>query len=822
MVFPILGGNSAVGGYSIDNSLRFNDNDSAYLGTTFASAGNTKTWTFSTWFKRGNLSTNQRLFSGGNFGMIGFDSTDDRLTIRDEDNNPEVETSQVFRDVGAWYHIVVASDTTQVTSSNRVKIYVNGNLITDLNVTNYPSQNYDWKINSNANHFIGAQTRNGPNSYFDGYMSEVNFIDGQQLDASSFGEFDESGLWKPISYSGSYGTNGFYLDFENSGSLGTDQSGNGNNFTPTNLASTDQTTDTPTNNFATILPMANTSLSEGNLKLTTSRTGYWDGTIGNFGVKSGKWYHEVRMSYTEATFRCVAGWIGNEASQTVVLNGKGITSDPYSSLFDNYAFLSWAGNYYKDGTYHGTSPTASSGDIINIAVDFDNGKIWFGVNGTYYNNSGSATGDPSAGTNESISGIDLTASEYVPFFQIRSDSSIGGNIMIPNFGQDGSFAGTETAQGNSDGNGQGDFYYSVPTGFLALNSSNLATALSPTIDDGSAYFHTQLYTGTGSTNAVTNDANAGDFQPDWLWIKNRSATSNHYIIDSNRGDFVLYSNLSNSEDSAGYFESFDSDGFTVSGNTANANASGNNFTAWQWKANGGTTSSNTDGSITATLQSNATSGFAIATWSGTGTAGTIGHNLGVAPKLVIVKRRNSPANSWLVQHSDLASNFVTFLNRGDTGGETDSSVFNGTYPTSSVFSVGTHAGTNQSGGTYVGYIFAPITGYSAMGTYTGNGSTNGTFVYTGFRPAWVLAKRYDSTGNWVMHDNKRNGFNVDNDMLIANLSNAESDVVNLDLLSNGFKWRNSSTGNQSGANWIYMAFAESPFVSSSGVPVVAR
>jgi len=383
------------------------------------------------------------------------------------------------------------------------------------------------------------------------------------------------------------------------------------------------------------------------------------------------------------------------------------------------------------------------------------------------------------------------------------------------------------SSGNSDDNGYGNFEYAPPTGFLALCTQNLATELSPTIDDGSLYQNQVLYTGTGSARDVTGYG----FQPDWVWIKQRSGTTYHRLYDSSRGaGQEVYSNATDAESdgSASQMSAFISDGFSIptsGGNYTNINTA--TYVAWGWKVNGGTTSSNSDGSITTTLQSNATSGFAIATWSGTGTAGTIGHGLGVQPKLVIVRRRNAASN-WLVQHSDLASSNVIFLNL-TSAEQSDSTTFNGTYPTSSVFSVGTHAGTNQSGGTYVGYIFAPITGYSAIGKYTGNitSGTDGAFVYTGFRPSWIMVKCSSTAGQeWVVFDSKRDSFNVATKWLYPNASTAENgtaDQRDVDFLSNGFKFRNAGgPTSYSGRTYIYMAFAENPFVTSTGIPVTAR
>jgi len=377
--------------YSIDQSLRFNDNDSANLSRTPASASNRKTFTFSAWIKLNPTATNYPpIFSAGTSApdtVIRLDNNGKMSVVLENGggSNSSLITSAQLRDPSSWYHIVCTVDTTNATADDRIKIYINGTEQTSYSSRTNPSLNLDTSVNNTVLHRLGLQ-RYG--SYWDGYMAEVHFIDGTALDATSFGE-TINGIWVPKNVSGlTYGTNGFYLSFADSAAIGDDLSGNTNDWTANNLAAHDVVPDSPTLNYSNIVPMPNTSLSEGNLKLTTSRTGYWDGTIGSFGVTSGKWYHEVRMSLTEANFRCVAGWIGNEAAQTVVLNGKGITGDPAASLFDNYAALSWSSQYYKDGTYHGTFAAPPSGSVINIAADFDNGKMWFGIDGTYYANDG--------------------------------------------------------------------------------------------------------------------------------------------------------------------------------------------------------------------------------------------------------------------------------------------------------------------------------------------------------------------------------------------------------------------------------------------------
>ena len=351
-----------------------------------------------------------------------------------------------------------------------------------------------------------------------------------------------------------------------------------------------------------------------------------------------------------------------------------------------------------------------------------------------------------------------------------------------------------------------------------------------TIDDPSVYFHTQLYTGDAqSSKVITNDANAGDFKPDWLWIKERSSTSSHLLFDSTRGtNKKLTSNSTDSEETFAYLSSYDTDGFTI-GTSDGAINDTQTYVAWQWKANGGTTSSNSDGTITSTVQANTTAGFSIITYTGNFDTMTIGHGLSQAPEALIIKNRESNSTSWVIYHKDL--NFPTddlaYFNTN--AANQHDPTFNNTRPSSSVITNGAYSFNNKNGEGHVCYAFHSVKGYSKFGSYTGNGNADGTFVYTGFKPAWVMIHRTDSSGeNWQMFDNKRDGFNngsSSNKMLKANVSETEDSNSTgfLDLLSNGFKIRESAARhNASGGTYIYMAFAEHPFVSSKGVPVTAR
>ena len=340
----------------------------------------------------------------------------------------------------------------------------------------------------------------------------------------------------------------------------------------------------------------------------------------------------------------------------------------------------------------------------------------------------------------------------------------------------------------------------------------------------SDYFNTKLYTGNGTTNTAQTGVG---FQPDWVWIKERSSTSSHLITDAVRGaNKSLSSNLTGAESTETQsLISFDSDGFTV-GSGGAVNESSQTYVAWNWKANG-QGSANSDGSITTTYTSaNTTSGFSISTYTGTGANATIGHGLGVKPSMIICKRLNS-TGSWITYHSSIGATKYLYLNATDTEA-TNSTVWQDTEPTTSVFSVGTASNCNASGGTYVAYCFAEKKGFSKMGLWEGNSSTDGTFVYTGFSPAFILHKAKGSAQEWNIFDVKRDPYNVAGHLIQPNNNSAESDqtggsLYTMDILSNGFKLRGTDTYlNASGQGYIYMAFASEPLVSSNDIPATAR
>jgi hypothetical protein len=344
-----------------------------------------------------------------------------------------------------------------------------------------------------------------------------------------------------------------------------------------------------------------------------------------------------------------------------------------------------------------------------------------------------------------------------------------------------------------------------------------------TIDDPSAYFQATTYSGTGSTASVTNGGNS-DLQPDWVWIKARNATRDHRLMDSTRGvQKELVSNGTAAEyTEATGFTAFQSDGFQHGG--ANGyGASGENYVAWQWKANGGTTTAGggDDTIATSTHQANTTAGFSIVTYTGEEANKTVKHGLSTALDMLLVKNRDT-AKDWRMWFKGFSGTERLQLNDTSAKATTNTS-WNGTVPSSSVFSLGDDTNTNTDGDKFVAYCFHSVQGYSKFGSYTGNGNTDGPFVYTGFKPAWVMVKETSGTGQWRMRDNKRSTVNPVGVVLYANGTNAEATEDNVDFLSNGFKVRTSGgENNGNGDTYVYMAFAEHPFVSSQGVPVTAK
>ena len=805
---PIWFGSGATGGgfydYEINDSLRFNDNDSPFLNRTPSSAGNQKTWTYSCWVKRANLGTYQGLLAvgtgDGSEDFFGFLSTD-KLYFR-YSTGSDLISSQLFRDVSSWYHIVVVADTTQTqagssASDSRLRYYVNGTQITAFDSGTMPSQNFDFRINSAAQHYIGEYPR--INSHLDGYLTEVNFIDGQALDATSFGE-TKSGVWIPKSYGGSYGTNGFYLNFSNNSTatnLGLDSSGNSNNWSVNGISTTDKMIDTPTNNFAVMNALEPSSgvsatLSEGNLKTVGTTVSYSGGIASTFEQSSGKWYWEVYVNSEVTAGSNFYNFVGAATGDNNLIHKSNTSQIP--SVAPSVNGWSWEGdgsiNLSGTGTKAVSSVTAPSvGSVLGFAIDLDNGNVYFYHNGTAQN-SGNAV----------ITGV--TGLVHNPMVGVYN-----GSTVTFNFGQDSTFAGATTAGGNSDGNGKGDLKYAPPSGYLALCTANLPEPVVGPLGDSISTdnFNPVLYTGNGSTQSITGVG----FQPDWTWCKMRTdAGRGHALFDSVRGGNERLDSSSTQEGRTNEGNiSFQSDGFNVTSSHPTVNDSGDSAVAWNWKA-GGTAVSNTAGTINS--QVSAGEYMSICTWTGNGTSGaTIGHGLGKVPSMFIVKRR-TPANGWAVYHEALGTGSEVYLNYSQA--KTNSNFWI-TSPTTSVFSVSGSDYVNLLNNTYVGYVFANLDGACKAGLYTGNGSSNGTFVYTGFRPAFILVKGIDDAYSWTMLDSTRDSYNVANKLLYPSFpANENTGTPRWDFLSNGFKARDGSgNDNTSGQRYIYLAFAENPF-----------
>jgi hypothetical protein len=779
-------GASAAADYEVKRSVRFNSDDGQVLQRTPSVAGNRKKWTFSAWIKRSNLTAEQRIFGGkANASHIYFASNDeltwDLANVDSGSASGNLNTEAKFRDITSWIHLVCALDTDESTANNRMRMYINGTELTDFGTRTNPSSGYATNaINDTSLHTIGRRTsdQGSDGMRFDGYMAEVNFIDGLQLTPASFAETNaDTGQWNPKRYTGSYGTNGFYLNFsDNSGTtattLGKDSSGNGNNFTPYNFsvsagAGNDSLEDSPTNNFPTINPLAGyvdnfVSASNGNLDFSMA-SNYL--AISTFTIPaSGKWYAE-----------CV--FTDVQSGDVSVINPNMLNDN--SNSFDgrwNGIALKQGGEIRVDNSTVQSSLTAIANDaIVGVKIDRDAGTVAFTINGS------------ANGTAVNISS--LTDSSVLVVAN-RRNSSTGSNPI------------------GSQNYGQRPFSH-LPAGYKALSSANLPD---PTILLPDKHFDTLLYTGNNGSQNITGL----EFDPDWVWAKNRQDAGYHHdVYDIVRGNNLRIFTSQTSAETTGYLQFGVTGGFSLTaGGGININAK--NHVAWCWNG-GGSTVTNNDGSISSQVRANTTAGFSIAGWTGTNGNGTVGHGLGVAPKVVIVRRRQS-ASDWAVYHGEIGNTKRLVLNSTTAESSASANWWNNTSPTSTTFSVGSDAGSNGSTDNYIAYCFSEVAGYSKFGSYTGNGNADGTFVFTGFRPAWVMIKKSSGSDSWLIMDNKRDIDNVVGNTLAANSSgaeNADTGGIPTDFLSNGFKCRGSGGDfNGSGSTFVYLAFAESPFKNS--------
>jgi hypothetical protein len=618
-------------------------------------------------------------------------------------------------------------------------------------------------VNNTAAHDIGRNT--GATQYLDGHLTHVHLIDGQQLTPASFGKTDAvTGEWVPIRYSGTYGTNGFRLAFEDAAStttIGYDTSGNSNNFTTSGISVTagttfDQMLDTPTNGYCILNALSKSSTptpADAGLSINFSAV-YPANVLGTHGVSSGKWYWEAVFSGgSSANGYSVGVGVADWANKNL---DPATQSTPYSHLIDSRS------NFYNNGVATANATAINAGDVVGIALNCDSNLI------SYYLN------------NVLVGSAQALTSGQTWFPLSKNSSSAASVTHTLNFGQRA-------------------FAYTPPAGFVALNTANLAT---PSIKRSRQYFDARLRTGTGAAASVSDL----EFAPDLVWIKSRSAATNHNMFDSGRGvQKGLGTNWSGAEYSdANTLTALNSNGYSLGSDASSrgVNINTNTYVDWAWKKG-------------------ATPGFDVVTFTGNATARTIAHGLGVVPEMMMIRTRGAPTGSepFVVYHSKLnggtnPANY--YLYSTSTAAEAATAIFfNNTMPTSSVFTVGTDAFVNQSGTGIVAYLFAGVEGFSKFGSYVGNGAADGPFVWCGFRPRFIMLKDRSNVAYWVMIDTVRNTFNVVADELLANTANAENGLAittAIDVTANGFKIRTSDANlNQSSDNYIFAAFADAPF-----------
>ena len=802
----VITDDSALGGAVLEKSLRFNSTDSAKLSKTFSSDGNLRTFTFSSWCKLSSITTNSRsIFSGSKSG-VGFFKfqfrDDDRFEVNTAEGSDSTQliTTAKFRDTNAWYHVVVAFDSTQSTSTDRCKLYINGTLITAYDIGTYPPQNRQTTVGSAGEHNIGNQV--GTSRYFDGYMAEVNFIDGIQLDPSHFGytEF-QTGIWRPKGYFGSYNANGFRLDFSDNSAatattLGKDRSGQGNDFTPNNISvstgvGNDSFDVSPTKqSFASYEP--NDSVVDAGSGKSYRQGGYTLYNTGaihaagrsSFPVNSGKWYAEFKLT----TYSSRSGSTPYVGAARV----EWMYEDFNNWIGSIGTAMNASGSTYRNGSsFSGGGVSYTAGDIISVAIDLDNGKqIWWAKNGTYIN-----SGNPATTTG----GHNIDPLSQSGYYQ---------------FGTSG-WASTSEWEANF---GQRPFSYSIPAGFKTLQVDNLPDRTQSIIKP-QKHFDTILYTGD---NTEYRKIPLG-FKADLLWFKQRNGAASHVLSDSVTGITKhLTPNSTATQSSPGYpyVSSVEDDGIILRGSASSGgNVNGRNMVAWCWKA-GGTAVTNNDGNNTSQVSVNAEAGFSILTYTGNGTNNsniTMGHGLGKTPAFVIIKNRSSTIEwvTWIRGIGGSADNNQKNLSLNSTAnaGQNSDQFRVADATTIQVRSTdSTNGKVNKNGNNYVAYCWAEIPGYSKMGIYRANGNGDGTFQFTGFRPAFVILKRFtDGSNYWELRDNKRDPDNPANSRLFSNTTDSESVGEGIDFLSNGFKLRNTGSGsNANNKDFAYVAFAEQP------------
>ena len=745
--------NIVVSGVNIAYSNYFNGTSHVQTPASTNLALGSGDFTVELWFKKTGGPTQQSLFAYGS-SFLEFDNSKIRAITNPSDING---TTTIVNNV--WYHAVW----TRV--SGQVRLYLNGTL--EASGSNSTNITYNTpRIGRRVNDTTG----------FTGYISNVRVVKGTAVYTSNFTPSTApltaiSGTQLLTLQSSSLvdnSSNSFSLT--NSGTTITSSEHPFPSSSDIDIMSDVPTlTDEDTGNYATLNPNDNSggTISNGNLTQTNTGVCNTNGTIGL--PSTGKFYWEIQC------VTAAGGVVGIGASSAE--NGAAL-----SNLTKIYGY-SPNGSKYINTTSYSYGATYTSGDFIGIAFDCDTRQL------TFYKNNVSQ-------------GLAFTVDSgytYLPQFHLNN-TTINANF------------------------GQRPFAYTPPTGYKKLNTYNLPDS---SIEDGSQYFDTKLWAGNGGTQSITGV----EFSPDFVWIKSRTDGGSHTLQDSVRGvgsTTKLSTNSTNAQNNTaadatdsryGYITALNSDGFTVYVGTtpSQTNKSGQNYVGWSWRGSDSAAVSNNNGNVTTTVSANPTAGFSIVKWTGTSSGTTMGHGLGATPK-VIISKPISTSGAWHSYFSEISNmnNGYIVLNTGDAFA-TGITIWGGS-PNTTTFTQVKSAYANLTGQTYIAYCFADVEGFSKMGSYTGNGSTDGTFVYTGFRPVFVLVKNSTTGGlSWVINDTSRNTYNECNKDLIPNSSSAESTPSpgRMDILSNGFKIRSSANSvNQSGANHVYMAFAENPFKNS--------
>ena len=827
--FGLAGSIPSTGGadfytHQIPNSVRMvapssTSSSNARLTQTFSTVDSNVHFTLNFWIKRSAIEGNNPVSSARpltlftprsgtsgsvlhefQFGATGSYGAGDAFAITNTNSGTYIlSTNNLFRDTSAWYNIHIQADLDNGTASEKLKIFINGTEAS-YNVDNRSS------YSSMAGIVAGAWTIGDYYNYgypIQSYLAQWAYVDGSTLAHSVFIE-EKNGVQiaKDLSSGITWGSAGHLLMFQDSSALGDDTSGEGNDWGSSNLSTHDQMTDSCTfnsssngGNFPTYNPLlkqpTGVALSEGNLK--ASLTSDDCGIMSNWQVPlTGKWYWEI---YIEAIATDHGIYIGVMPSNT------DLTINQESNNL-GLVYYSINGNSILKGTRSSYGDTWTTGDIISIAVDRDADTLQF-----YKNGSGQGT-------------IDISSLDEKFFYYIGYTGGSGACTGIVNFGQDdGTFCGNVTAGGNSDGTGYGNFKYSVPSGFLAICAGNqpVADAIDPAQTDDNypqKLFGVPIWTGDGSTGRAITGLG---FQPDVVWFKARSSAFSNRLYDTTRGIASsggkrLFPNTNGAETnitSGQDISAVGADGFTLGASSnlyTNDTNSGGLQVAWTWRANGGTTSSNGNGSITSTVQVDPSGCFSIVKYTGESATRTIGHGLSAVPNLIIVKSLDNTRN-WGVYYGDNTD--ALQLNNDNA---TDDGVYwADTSPTSTVFTVGDSSETGKSED-YIAYCFANCEGYMSFGSYVGNADDDGTFIYTGHSVSMVVVKLRDSSGDWWVQDDGRSPYNPANKYIAWNRSDKEETGIDIDLLSNGFKIRTTSgDANSSGATIQYIAMAKNPF-----------